>query len=48
MNFLIPGLMVNSYIDLAHCSKNNYNIKKVAQDNLISPFLSMQMAYNIL
>ncbi|CAD8067549.1 unnamed protein product [Paramecium sonneborni] len=48
MNKIIPGLMVNSYIDYGHCSKNNNVIKSVAEDSLVQPFMSIGMAYNIL
>ncbi|CAD8151118.1 unnamed protein product [Paramecium octaurelia] len=48
MNKIIPGLMVNSYIDYGHCSKNNNIIKSVAEDSLVQPFMSIGMAYNIL
>ncbi|CAD8149464.1 unnamed protein product [Paramecium pentaurelia] len=48
MNKIIPGLMVNSYIDFGHCSKNNNVIKTVAEDSLVQPFMSIGMAYNIL
>lgn len=40
--------MINSYMDYSHCSKNNYIIRSVAEDQFIFPIMSIKMAYNFL
>jgi hypothetical protein len=44
----IKDIQVNSYLDPARCSKSNFHLRKVVQDELLWPFLSIRMAYNIL
>lgn len=48
LTFLIPTIMVNMYPNYSLVSKNNYHIKKLAEDNLLSTFMTIGTAMEII
>lgn len=48
LNRIVPFVMINNYVDFCHSSKNNYHIKKAADDDVQWTFLTIKMAYNIM
>ena len=43
----MPNLLVNLYPDYTATSKNNYHIKKIAEDPLVQCFITIKTAQEI-
>jgi len=41
INHFMSNVSISNSIDLSHCSKNNYNIKKILDDPLMSPLMTI-------
>jgi alpha-beta hydrolase superfamily lysophospholipase len=44
----LPNLMVNLYPSYTLASKNNYHIKKLAEDPLLQPFMTIRTAFEVM
>ena len=48
LRFIFPTLMVNLYPNYSLASKNNYHIKKLVEDHLLSTFFTVRTAHEII
>ena len=48
LRLMFPTLMVNLYPNYSLASKNNYHIKKLVEDHLLSTFFTVRTAHEII
>lgn len=48
LRHVLPDTLINTYTSYSHASKNNYHIKKLAEDRLQRPLMTLATAWEVL